>query len=424
MYIKTIEIKKEIVCDVAVVGGGCAGAFAAICSSLNGADTLLIEKTSMPGGTITNCNVNYPGLFHAWGRQIISGPCWQAILKTAALGGSVLPDFRYSPENHWENQITVNTFIYTAVIEKMCADAGVRPLYHTTAAFCEETVHGAEICAVGKDGMCIIHAKRIVDCTGDANIVQMLGCGVEKSDSLQPATLINNIAGYNFDDIDPLDVKAKYRNALQSGKISSADFQGCDPIRSLREKRIHMHLPCPNTSSSLQKTALETEARKTLLRLVEFLRTVNGAENLYVSEFAAECGVRESVRIIGKTRMTAEKYISGYMYPDAVAYCFYPIDKHLPDGIKQVFLKESVVPTIPYGALIPEGAGKIIAAGRCAAGDADAASAYRVQAACMAMGQAAGTAAALSVKEKCELPCLNVPKIKDALVNIGAIVPQ
>lgn len=423
MYQKNIVIQNEFFCDVAVIGGGTAGTFASICSALNGADTIIIEKDSMLGGTMTNCKVNYPGLFHAWGKQIINGPCWQAILKTSELGGAVIPEILYNPKNHWDHQILVNTFIYTAVTERMCINAGVKIHYHTTIAFCEKNANAMTLCAVGKEGMYIIHAKRVIDCTGDANIVQMLGYEVEKSDSLQPATLINNIAGYDINNIDPSEVEIRYENAISNGEITSSDFQGYNPLSSLQGKRIHMHLPCPDTSTSLQKTTLELQARKSLLRIVSFLRTIKGAENLYVSDFAPECGVRESVRIVGESRMTVENYISGYKYPDALAYCFYPVDRHVPNGIKQIFLKDSVVPTIPFGSLIPKGSDTLLVAGRCAAGDSDANSAYRVQASCMAMGQIAGTAAALSVKESCKISNLKMQAIKDALTNQGAIVP-
>ena len=71
--------------DVVVVGGGTAGVFAAISAAMNGAKTILVEKNSALGGTMTTGGVNFPGLFYAWGRQIIDGPCWDAVKRTVAL---------------------------------------------------------------------------------------------------------------------------------------------------------------------------------------------------------------------------------------------------------------------------------------------------------------------------------------------------
>ena len=78
--------------DTVVVGGGTAGCFAAISAARSGAGTLLIEKNGILGGTMTVGGVLFPGLFYAWGKQIIAGPCWESILRTVALGGAELPE--------------------------------------------------------------------------------------------------------------------------------------------------------------------------------------------------------------------------------------------------------------------------------------------------------------------------------------------
>ena len=74
-----IEIQREICCAAVVIGGGTAGVFAAISAARTGARTVLIEKNARLGGTVTYGGVNYPGLFFAWGKQIIGGPCFEAI---------------------------------------------------------------------------------------------------------------------------------------------------------------------------------------------------------------------------------------------------------------------------------------------------------------------------------------------------------
>ena len=104
--------------------------------------------------------------------------------------------------------------------------------------------------------------------------------------------------------------------------------------------------------------------------------------------------MRETWRIAGEREVTAASYTSGFVWPDAIGYSFYPIDIHQPDSIEIDIrpLARGVVATIPYGALVPAGSDHLLVAGRSIAGDQAANSAYRVQATCMATGQAAGAA--------------------------------
>lgn len=195
-------------------------------------------------------------------------------------------------------------------------------------------------------------------------------------------------------------------------------------LSSLKAQRIYMHLSGQDADSSEGKTLLEQRARQNLMRIIRCIKKIPGLENLTVSHCALECGVRETFRIVGEKTITAENYINGVVYDDAVCYSFYPIDRHIPEGIYQVFLKPGIVPTIPYGALIPQGSQRLLAAGRCISGDADASSAYRVQASCMAIGQVAGTAAAMASRQNCNVQQIPYKELCDNLQKIGAIVPD
>ncbi len=127
----------------------------------------------------------------------------------------------------------------------------------------------------------------------------------------------------------------------------------------------------------------------------------------------------------GQERITGRDYASGRGWDDAVCYSFYPIDIHRPggDGVDLRLLAEGTLPTIPRGAMLPFGSSWLLAAGRCIAGDQEASSAYRVQASCMAMGQAAGAMAALSAHSGVELEQLAIRRIHQVLRAHGAIVP-
>ena len=76
--------------DVLVVGGGSAGHVAAIQAGRLGAKTVLLERNSQLGGTTTTGGVCFPGLFHAWGKQVISGIGWELVAKSVEIDGDPL----------------------------------------------------------------------------------------------------------------------------------------------------------------------------------------------------------------------------------------------------------------------------------------------------------------------------------------------
>ena len=410
--------------DVVVVGGGTAGCFAAIAAAKAGAKTILVEKNGILGGTITSAAVNFPGLFFAWGKQIIAGPCWESILRAQSIGAAVIPEISRRPQAHWHEQILLNIFSYTQILDELCLESGVDLRLHTMAAAVEEKDEHILLTTAQKEGLVQIEAAVLIDATGDANVIRMAGYDCEKSDTLQPATLINNIGGYQVETIDREKIEKAVLEAYTNERLNPQDFQGKNLYDLLLEGRISMHIECVDAETSAGRTRLEVEARATLMRIVSFLREIPGLENLHVISAASECGVRETCRIIGEKTVTSEDYLAGKVYDDAVCYAFYPIDLHQPLGIKQIFLEEGVVPTIPYGALVPRGAKRLLAAGRCIASDSDANSAIRVQAPCMAVGQAAGTAAAIAARENASVGSVPYHELKAALQNIGAIIPE
>ena len=410
--------------DVLVVGGGAAGDFAAAAAAKTGARTLLLEKNGVLGGTITAAGVNFPGLFHAWGRRIIGGPCWEAIVRTAELGGAALPSVQARPVHHYDEQISVNPFIYSYVLDETLERAGAAVRLHTVLGALRQTPDGVAALLAGREGTACVQAKTVVDATGDASAAAMLGFPRDKSVEVQPATLIHDLAGYDPDALDPELLQAYAEKQMAEGRLTPMDFPGQSLLHCLKSRRLFLHLAAPDADSTAGRTRLEQQARKRLLRIVCCLREFPGLEKLTVSYCAPECGVRETGRIVGEKTVRAEEYIRGVVYDDAVCYSFYPIDRHVPEGIHQVFLQPGVVPTIPYGALIPQGSRRLLAAGRCISGDADAASAYRVQASCMAIGQAAGAAAALAAERNCAVGQVPYAALCARLMQLGAIVPQ
>ena len=405
--------------DVVIIGGGTAGISCALASAKSGAKTLLIEKSSMLGGTMTQGGVNYPGLFFANGKQIIDGPCYELLLKS----GMPVPPTTYPKTKHYLGQTKFDIFSYVCQAEKELLDAGVNILYHTTLAGVVEKDEHVLLTLAKKQGLETINTKILIDATGDANAVSMANYKVNKRQNLQPATLINDLDGFNPSEIDKDSFIAFAKKAEENGELFLEDTQGGNYYDHLIEKRISMHVACPDTTTSEGKTQLEIKARQSLNRIIKVYRRFGGLENLYVKSFAIECGVRESAIVVGESVMTTQNYVNGHVYKDAVCYAYYPIDEHLSTGIKKVYLEDGVTPTIPYSALIPKGAKRILVCGRIVSADLDVNSAIRVQAPCMATGQVAGVAGAICAKDDCFVKNVNLKTVKAELIKMGAIVP-
>lgn len=405
--------------DVVVIGGGTAGVFAAISAAKNGVKTILVEKNSTLGGTVTTGGVNFPGLFFAWGKQIIAGPCWDSVMQTVKLGGAMLPEFQYKPEEHWHEQIRLNMFVFRSVLFKMCLENNVEVLTNSMVSSVKEDADGVALLITAKDGTYQINAKVVIDATGDANVASLAGYSTVKSATQQPATPQNHIIGYDFEEIDFEQLHQNFNKANFPSQITENKIKSC-----LRNHKFDIHIPCRDAETSEGRTKLEYDAIELVLNLYTFCRGIRGLENLQVDYYAEETGVRETVRIVGETTLTAEDYINGKHFEDSVCYAFYPIDLHIINGIKQKFFEDNKIGEIPYGALIPKGAKRILCAGRCISTDTDANSAVRVQAPCMATGQVAGCAAAISAKNNIVVKEIPFHMLCRSLKEINAIVPK
>lgn len=419
--------------DVVVIGGGTAGVVAAVQAGRAGARTLLVEKTGMLGGTITNGGVTFPGLFHAWGRQVIAGIGWELVRRAVEETGGTLPDFSDYRRPHHLLQVRINAFAYAALCDEAVVEAGVDLLFHTMPALLQPAENGEEwaVTLCTKGGLVEHTAKVLVDATGDANAVALAGFELNIPAEVQPATLSCRASGYDAGSLDLDAINGAFEVEVQAGRLCYTDacWNTTAPnagqwLRSHGANASHVHHI--NARDSQGKTRLEIESRRSLLRLTRFLRRQPGLENLVIDQVCPECGVRETATIKGKATVTVEDYQSGRVRADALCYAFYPVDLHTAagSGLEKTSLAEGVVPTVPRGALLPAGSRNLLVAGRCVSSDRLANSGLRVQASCMAMGQAAGAMAALSTQTGLDPEALPIGDVRELLNNHGAIVPQ
>ncbi len=415
--------------DVAVIGGGVAGLCAAIQAGRLGARTLLVERSGISGGTLTMGGINNPGLFNAWGRQVIAGIGWDLVRRTRGEMGEPLPDFaaaRTFPG--MKLHIRVDPVIFAALSDRALLDAGVEIHYHTMLADLAEEPDAWRLTLCGKDGLAPASARIVIDCTGDANAAVIAGYECRRPSPCQPGTYSVRAVGYELEKLDFKALAAAYDRAVADGRLTAEDSgwtRGFNAGFLWGHGWNSNHIVGINAADSAGRTRIEIAGRESLLRIYRFLRAQPGLEKLRFVPEAGECGVRESRTIVGEATVTAEEYYRGFCYPDAICHSFYQIDLHDAEaGLDKRDLPEGTVPTVPRGALIPRGSSRFLAAGRIISGDRLANSALRVQATCMATGQAAGCLAALAARDSVEPGKLELGEARETLRKHGAIVPQ
>lgn len=376
------EVTHDV--DVLVIGGGTAGNIAAIQAGRAGAKTLLIERGAQLGGTTTTGGVAFPGLFDAWGKQIIAGIGWELVKECVELDGGSFPNFAKVPKRHWQNQIQVNQFLYAILAEEKCEQAGVVIAYHEFPELISKTEGGWQVDCVGFGTRRRVHCKQVIDCTGGAVVVGMLGLPRLREEETQPGSMLFQLDGSN----DP------GRRQLHQLYVHGAD-----------------------STNSRTVTKANLTGRKAVLAKLR-------KEKKRLMHLQPETGFRESFRIVGETMITVNDYTSGRLFEDAVSNAFYPVDLHTKSGVKPAPLRPGTVPSIPLGALVPKGSRNIMVAGRCVSSDRLANSGLRVQASCMGMGQAAGMAASLAAKNGTTPLEVPLAEIRRGLEQHGAIVPR
>jgi len=366
-----------------VVGGGTAGHVAAIQAGRAGAKTMIVERNAQLGGTTTTGGVSFPGLFDAWGKQVIAGIGWELVKEAVELDGGTLPNFAKVPQKHFHNQVFTNQFLYALLAEEKCAQAGVEIAYYEFPQSVSKTERGWAVDCVGFGTRRRVNCKQIIDCTGGAEVVGMLGFARLREEERQPGSYLFRMG------------------------------QGHQPGR-IRLHRLYVH--GADSTNSRTVTLANMTGRKSILARVR-------EKKQRLTHLQPETGFRESYRIQGETLITVNDYTSGRVFDDAISFAFYPVDLHTKTGVRPKPLKRGKVPTIPLGALIPKGSRNIIVAGRCVSSDRLANSGLRVQASCMGMGQAAGVAAALAAARGSTPLEVSLADIHGVLKEHGQIIP-
>ena len=415
--------KKSLKTDILVVGGGTAGVVAAIQAGRAGRQVIVVEAGSQLGGVTTTGGVNFPGIFHAWGKQVIGGIGWEIVQETVALNGDTLPNFSIPHgRQHWKHQVRLSGHLYAALAEEKCLQAGVQLRYYETPVSASFAKNQWTVKTVGKGTETEIVCNQLVDCTGNAFVANIAGFDLLREDVIQPGTLQFLLGGYDFETLDLKKLEALYDEEVKKGKLIKKEFRSIVSLLKGRGDNIQ-HIFGADSTTSETHTVANIDGRTSLLKMFRFLKTLPGLENIKMLDIQTETAVRETYRIDGHYKITETDYVTGKLFDDAISYSYYPIDVHDENGVVPDHLMEGVVPTIPLRALVPKKSRNFIVAGRCVSSDRLANSALRVQASCMGMGQAAGAAAALANVNNTTPLEVPLGELRSLIREHGGIIP-
>ena len=446
--------------DVLVCGGGPAGVCAAIAAARNGARVLVVERGNCLGGMATRGLVGpFMTCYDKSGTtQIIRGLFGEIVERLVARGAAIHPRdvFGGTAFTSWikvghDHCTPFEPEALKLLLDEMCAEAGVKVLLH--ADFAEPLLEGARIVGARlftKAGMRDVRAKVVVDATGDADVAFRAGAPTEFGDEaakrVQPASMFFRIGNcdlaaitadieankdnfYRKDGVNYRSLHWRVAEARAAGdwtldRVSIGLFRGVKEDEwSINTSRI-MGVDSTDPESW---SAAEAEGRRQVDQIFRFFRKyVPGCANARLLCSGSTLGIRESRRILGECRLTADDCLEGRVPADSVLVASNSVDVHGRFGPKSneyVPIRNGNWYGVPYRCLVPRKVENLLVAGRCLSADSAAAGAVRVMPPAMAMGEAAGTAAALCAARGVAPRALDAATLVEALKAHGAFLP-
>ena len=434
IYTKTI--KEAYSADVLVAGGGPAGICEAVAAARQNMNVILVERYGAVGGNLTLGNVS-PIL-----GKVSEGTMYDEIISLL----SAKHNAEEKIETRNGKEIHIDSEEAKGILIKFLYDNNVKVLLQTPVV--DVILNGNTINGVILNtpmGLKAIKAKRVIDATGDGMIAYLCGCdykvGRDDDGLTQPVTLeftVHNVdetkAIMCFGGSDPVKLPdgRKYSEFCAECEKNGVLPKNVSIVRLHKtfykgERNVNAtQLNGFNALNEEEYYAAEVELRIQIEKIVNFLRKyIPGYENCEVKTTASTLGVRESRRIMGEYVINDGDVENGNHYDDAVVHdAWFLIDIHNPSGGGQAegHSKMANPYDIRYGAIVPLGVDNLLTSGRCISGTHRAHASYRVMAICMATGEAAGIAAALSISEGVTPRRLEALRIRNTLKNNGVIL--
>ena len=442
--------------DLAVVGGGMTGVAAAVAAARCGVKTILIERNGALGGvgTLGLCNVLLGGrkYFESAGNcrvRNVGGIFEEISSRLIQSGKAVDPDSieQYRNPHGWSHGCCADGLNFDnesmkVLLDELCAGAGVKVLYFTDMvdSLVEEQQIKALVCH-NKSGLFAVRAKYFIDSSGDADLAASAGVpteiGENNNQSMTPASVLMLVEHVRREDIF---------------EYLAPDWQGRFRFRSLiKELRSKGEWPWPyeifismqnvsedvfliNTVRQVGVNGIDgdslSEAMKSgraeCLELFKVIKkNIPGFANARIRQISDTVGVRETRRIKGDFILTVADVSGNVEFSDVITYSSYSWD--LPDPkypshqpMEGRRLRDFI--PVPYRVMLPTGVDNLLVPGRSISVERQVLGPLRVMAPCMGMGQAAGTAANLAVKNNCTFAQVNIDELRQVLRKAGAVV--
>ena len=448
LYQKQISESKRA--ELIVCGGGFSGFAAAYAAARQGVNTLLIEKGACLGGTGTQGLVN-----HLLGERLYTGKntyktCVKGIFselerRLLSSGGALDVngiDLELPPHG-WLGGLGVGLIFdnekMKLLLEEMLAEVGVQILYYTDII--DAVREGSRIVGVivhNKSGLSLIRGERFIDATGDGDVSVMAGCAYEQGDEeggMAPASLEMHVENVDWEKLtaymrDTRDYRCRRIIPLLREKgIWNFPYDIFISVM-LTKKDVFMINTIRQTgidgTDADSLTAGTIQGRRENFELLNIMRAhFPGFRNAAVRQIAPVLGIRETRRIRCEYMLTVQDLIEGTTFADSIAVSGYGWD--LPHPKKPSFQplhgikRKSDFAELPYRCLIPKGLDNLLVAGRCIGTQRDVSGVMRVMGVCIAIGEAAGIASALSLEKGCSFADVDPDILRSNIRRHGGI---
>lgn len=422
-----------LVADVLVCGGGVAGTMAAVAAARHGAKVMLVERYGFLGG---NATAGAVAQFNSWqtagGRRVIAGLADEVVERLRRYGAAGGHKTFIMSTGHRMDRVEYAPELLKLVLDDMVSEDCVQPLLH--ANLLDVTCIGRCIDAVRiltKSGVVQIRPRVLVDSSGDIDALKRAGARfleLEDGEALQPATMMFRFGPIDFERFDavtPAEMAQLSRRGFEQGHLARAALHSSrDPFS--QDGWFNISRLAVDATDAMALGRAEIEGRRQAWRAACYLKAaVPGCAQGQLRAFATQVGVRETRRIEGDHILTAQELLQAVRFDDAIAAGAYPIDIHPVAGGELHYqpLGEDHAYQIPYRSLIPTAFDNALVAGRGLSATHTAQAAVRVMTISMAVGQAAGTAAALAAldpKPAAQVRAVPMSALRNALLRDGA----
>lgn len=427
--------KESFSTQLLVVGGGPAGVCAAVAASRLGIQTLIIDGGNCLGGMATKGLVSpFMTSFDTTGKtMVIRGLFEEIVDRMVAKGGAIHPKnvHAQTPYTAWikagHNNVTpFEPECLKRVMDEICQEAKVHILFH--ADFVKPLLKGQKIVGaqiLTQSGLENVSAQIVIDATGDGTVAYRAGVpctfGNEKTGQVQPSSLffhINNVDSAvleadvekhlpEFRRVNGVSYRALHWCVAQAEANGEWDLarKSVNIFKGVQDDEWAVNcsrVSNINATDSESLTKGEIEGRRQVEELMKFFhKYVPGCKGATLTCSASTLGIRESRHVMGEFVLNANDLLQGQIPEDSILMASNSIDVHGGPGTigtTYTTIENGRWYGVPFRCLLPKNIDNLLVAGRCLSAQSDAAGAVRVVPPSMAMGQAAGTAAALALK--------------------------